>query len=208
LLAGAAGIFVYVGAEVALGSYMVNYGLHLGVQNMIDSTPFLHKMASLAASIKGQTVAGMDPKAQLGVLLTFYWGGAMVGRFIGAALMQRMKPGMLLGIFSGIAAALVLTSMMASGLTALLALLAVGLFNSIMFPTIFTLGIENLGDAKPQGSGILCTAIVGGAFIPPAFGALVDASGFSLALVLPILCYLYIAGFGYMASSKLPSTAA
>lgn len=77
-----------------------------------------------------------------------------------------------------------------------------------MFPTIFTLGIENLGDAKPQGSGILCTAIVGGAFIPPAFGALVDASGFSLALVLPILCYLYIAGFGYMASSKLPSTAA
>ena len=208
LLAGAAGIFVYVGAEVALGSYMVNYGLHLGVQNMIDSTPFLHKMASLAASIKGQTVAGMDPKAQLGVLLTFYWGGAMVGRFIGAALMQRVKPGMLLGIFSGIAAALVLTSMMASGLTELLALLAVGLFNSIMFPTIFTLCIENLGDAKPQGSGILCTAIVGGAFIPPAFGALVDASGFSLALVLPILCYLYIAGFGYMASSKLPSTAA
>lgn len=208
LLAGAVGIFVYVGAEVALGSYMVNYGLHLGVQNIIDSTPFLHKMASLAASIKGQTVAGMDPKAQLGVLLTFYWGGAMVGRFIGAALMQRVKPGMLLGIFSGVAAALVLTSMMASGLTALLALLAVGLFNSIMFPTIFTLGIENLGDAKPQGSGILCTAIVGGAFIPPAFGALVDASGFSLALVLPILCYLYIAGFGYMASSKLPSTAA
>lgn len=208
LLAGAVGIFVYVGAEVALGSYMVNYGLHLGVQNIIDSTPFLHKMASLAASIKGQTVAGMDPKAQLGVLLTFYWGGAMVGRFIGAALMQRVKPGMLLGIFSGVAAALVLTSMMASGLTALLALLAVGLFNSIMFPTIFTLGIENLGDAKPQGSGILCTAIVGGAFIPPAFGALVDASGFSLALVLPILCYLYIAGFGYMASSKLPPTAA
>lgn len=208
LLAGAAGIFVYVGAEVALGSYMVNYGLHLGVQEMIDSTPFLHKMASLAASIKGETVAGMDPKAQLGVLLTFYWGGAMVGRFIGAALMQRIKPGMLLGIFSAIAAALVLTSMMASGLIALLALLAVGLFNSIMFPTIFTLGIENLGDAKPQGSGILCTAIVGGAFIPPAFGALVDASGFSLALVLPILCYLYIAGFGYMASSKLPSIAA
>jgi MFS transporter, FHS family, L-fucose permease len=202
LLAGAAGIFVYVGAEVALGSYMVNYGLHLGVQEMIDSTPILHKMASLAASIKGQAVGGMDPKAQLGVLLTFYWGGAMIGRFIGAALMQRIRPGILLSVFAVIAAFLVVTSMMASGLTALLALLAVGLFNSIMFPTIFTLGIENLGDSKPQGSGVLCTAIVGGAFIPPAFGALVDVSGFSLALVLPVLCYFYIAGFGYVFGSK------
>jgi FHS family L-fucose permease-like MFS transporter len=169
---------------------------------MIDSTPILHKMASLAASIKGQAVGGMDPKAQLGVLLTFYWGGAMIGRFIGAALMQRIRPGILLSVFAVIAAFLVVTSMMASGLTALLALLAVGLFNSIMFPTIFTLGIENLGDSKPQGSGVLCTAIVGGAFIPPAFGALVDVSGFSLALVLPVLCYFYIAGFGYVFGSK------
>ena len=79
-------------------------------------------------------------------------------------------------------------------------LLAVGLFNSIMFPTIFTLGIAELGDAKPQGSGILCTAIVGGAVIPPAFGALVDASGFGLALLLPALCYAYIAGFGFRIS--------
>ncbi len=200
LLAGAAGIFVYVGAEVALGSYMVNYGLNLGVQQMIAETPFLHKMASLAASIKGQTVAGMDPKAQLGVLLTFYWGGAMVGRFIGAALMQRVRPGLLLSIFAGIAASLVVTSLLTSGLFALLALLAVGLFNSIMFPTIFTLGIERLGDAKPQGSGVLCTAIVGGAVIPPAFGALVDVSGFGLALMLPVLCYAYIAAFGYSAA--------
>lgn len=124
----------------------------------------------------------------------------MVGRFIGAALMQRVRPGLLLSIFAGIAASLVVTSLLTSGLFALLALLAVGLFNSIMFPTIFTLGIERLGDAKPQGSGVLCTAIVGGAVIPPAFGALVDVSGFGLALMLPVLCYAYIAAFGYSAA--------
>jgi FHS family L-fucose permease-like MFS transporter len=200
LMAGAAGIFVYVGAEVALGSYMVNYGLNLNVHELMQSHPFLENMAGLAASIKGQSVMDLDPKGKLGVLLTFYWGGAMVGRFIGAGLMQRLKPSLLLGVFSTVALALVVASSMATGLSALLMLLAVGLFNSIMFPTIFTLGISQLGDAKPQGSGVLCTAIVGGAVIPPAFGALVDASGFGLALLLPALCYAYIAGFGFRIS--------
>jgi len=197
LRAGALGIFLYVGAEVALGSYMVNYGLHLNVHELMESNPLLERMAGLAAAIKGQSVVNMDPKGKLGVLLTFYWGGAMVGRFIGAALMQRIKPGLLLGVFAMIAVTLVVSSLAATGLLALLLLLAVGLCNSIMFPTIFTLGIAQLGDAKPQGSGILCTAIVGGAVIPPAFGALLDASGFALALVLPALCYAYIAGFGF-----------
>ena len=200
LMAGAAGIFVYVGAEVALGSYMVNYGLNLNVHKLMQSHSFLENMAGLAASIKGQSVMDLDPKGKLGVLLTFYWGGAMVGRFIGAGLMQRLKPSLLLGVFSTIALALVVASSMATGLSALLLLLAVGLFNSIMFPTIFTLGIAELGEAKPQGSGVLCTAIVGGAVIPPAFGALVDASGFGLALLLPALCYAYIAGFGFRIS--------
>jgi len=200
LMAGAAGIFVYVGAEVALGSYMVNYGLKLNVHELMQSHPFLENMAGLAASIKGQSVMDLDPKGKLGVLLTFYWGGAMVGRFIGAGLMQRLKPSLLLGVFSTAALVLVVASSSATGLSALLMLLAVGLFNSIMFPTIFTLGIAELGDAKPQGSGILCTAIVGGAVIPPAFGALVDASGFGLALLLPALCYAYIAGFGFRIS--------
>ena len=200
LMTGAAGIFVYVGAEVALGSYMVNYGLNLNVHELMQSHPFLENMAGLAASIKGQSVMDLDPKGKLGVLLTFYWGGAMVGRFIGAGLMQRLKPSLLLGVFSTIALALVVASSMATGLSALLLLLAVGLFNSIMFPTIFTLGIAELGEAKPQGSGVLCTAIVGGAVIPPAFGALVDASGFGLALLLPALCYAYIAGFGFRIS--------
>ena len=197
LRAGALGIFLYVGAEVALGSYMVNYGLHLNVHELMESNPLLERMAGLAAAIKGQSVVNMDPKGKLGVLLTFYWGGAMVGRFIGAALMQRIKPGLLLGVFAMLAVTLVVSSLAATGLLALLLLLAVGLCNSIMFPTIFTLGIAQLGDAKPQGSGILCTAIVGGAVIPPAFGALLDASGFALALVLPALCYAYIAGFGF-----------
>jgi len=197
LRAGAIGIFVYVGAEVALGSYMVNYGLHLNVHELMQSSPLLERMAGLAASIKGQSVLDMDPKGKLGVLLTFYWGGAMVGRFLGAALMQRVKPGLLLGVFATLAVALVISSSASSGLPALLLLLGVGLCNSIMFPTIFTLGIEQLGDAKPQGSGILCTAIVGGAVIPPAFGALLDASGFGLALMLVALCYSYIAGFGF-----------
>ncbi len=199
LRGGALGIFVYVGAEVALGSYMVNYGLHLNVHELMQSSPLLEQMAGWAAAIKGQSVADMAPKGKLGVLLTFYWGGAMVGRFIGAGLMQRVKPGQLLGIFATLALALVVSSMSTSGLMALLLLLAVGLCNSIMFPTIFTLGIEQLGQAKPQGSGILCTAIVGGAFIPPAFGALLDVSGFAAALLLPALCYSYIAGFGFRA---------
>lgn len=197
LRAGALGIFVYVGAEVALGSYMVNYGLNLNVHELMQSSPLLERMAGLAAAIKGQSVAEMDPKGKLGVLLTFYWGGAMVGRFIGAALMQKVRPGLMLGLFATLAMAMVISSACTIGLAALLLLLGVGLCNSIMFPTIFTLGIEQLGDAKPQGSGILCTAIVGGAVIPPAFGALVDASGFGLALLLPAVCYAYIAGFGF-----------
>ena len=110
LMAGAAGIFVYVGAEVALSSFMVNYGLNLNVHELMQSHPFLENMAGLAASIKGQSVMDLDPKGKLGVLLTFYWGGAMVGRFIGAGLMQRLKPSLLLGVFSTVALALVVAS--------------------------------------------------------------------------------------------------
>ena len=182
---------------MALGSYMVNYGLHLNVHELMQSSPLLERMAGLAAAIKGQSVTDMDPKGKLGVLLTFYWGGAMVGRFVGAALLQKIRPGLMLGLFATLALVMVVSSASTTGLAALLLLLGVGLCNSIMFPTIFTLGIEQLGDAKPQGSGILCTAIVGGAVIPPAFGALVDASGFGLALLLPAVCYAYIAGFGF-----------
>jgi MFS transporter, FHS family, L-fucose permease len=192
---GALGIFVYVGAEVAIGSYMVGYGLELGVESVIRETSWLSSMAAVAASISGKTLEGMDAKGLIGALLTFYWGGAMIGRFIGSIIMQKLAPQRLLGFFALGAVSLIILSMVTSGVAAILALIGVGFFNSIMFPTIFTLGIGELGDLKPLGSGILCTAIVGGAFIPPAVGALADGFGFAVALVLPVLCYMYIQYF-------------
>jgi len=195
LLFGAIGIFVYVGAEVALGSYMVNYGMSLNIVEEIKTNNILGAMAGVAAFIKGIDVVGLDAKGVLGALLTFYWGGAMVGRFAGSALMRNVKPSTLLARAALMASVLIGLSISSTGVAALLLLLAVGLCNSVMFPTIFTLAIEDLGEGKPQGSGVLCTAIVGGAFIPPAVGALVDGSGFALAFALPIVCYLYIAWY-------------
>lgn len=192
---GAIGIFVYVGAEVAIGSYMVNYGMELGVDEAVRESAILSAMASVAAAIRGISLDGIDTKGLIGALLTFYWGGAMIGRFIGSVLMQRMAPKRLLGFFALSASTLIVVSVLSTGVTALLALIAVGFFNSIMFPTIFTLGIAGLGDLKPLGSGILCTAIVGGAFIPPAVGAIADSYGFGIALLLPVLCYFYIQYF-------------
>lgn len=192
---GAFAIFVYVGSEVAIGSYMVGYGLELGVDGIIRDTPWLSSMAGVAASISGKTLAGMDAKGLIGALLTFYWGGAMIGRFAGSALMHRVAPNRLLGLFALAASGLIVFSVVNDGVVALLALIGVGLFNSIMFPTIFTLAIGGLGDLKPIGSGVLCTAIVGGAFIPPAVGALADEFGFAVALILPLLCYFYIQYF-------------
>jgi len=192
---GALGIFVYVGAEVALGSYMVGYGLELGADGIIRESSGLATLAEFAAGIGGKSLAGMDAKGLIGALLTFYWGGAMLGRFIGSFMMQRIAPSRLLGWFAIGACSLIVLSIASSGVTALLALIGVGLFNSIMFPTIFTLGIGELGDLKPLGSGVLCTAIVGGAFIPPAVGALADGFGFAVALVLPVMCYGYILFF-------------
>jgi len=195
LLFGALGIFVYVGAEVALGSYMVNYGLSLDIVEDIKTNQLLGGMAGLAAFIKGIDVAGLDAKGVLGALLTFYWGGAMLGRFAGSALMHSIKPSTILAVAALLALSFIGLSIATTGVTALLLMLAVGFCNSIMFPTIFTLAIEDLGEAKPQGSGVLCTAIVGGAFIPPAVGALVDSAGFAVAFVLPMVCYLYIAWY-------------
>ena len=192
---GALAIFVYVGAEVALGSYMVSYGLSLDILKDIQSSEVLGAMAGVAAFIKGIDVSGLDAKGVLGALLTFYWGGAMLGRFAGSGLMGWISPSKLLTVAGSCAVALICVSTSLSGVPALLYLLAVGFFNSIMFPTIFTLAIEDLGEGKPQGSGLLCTAIVGGAFIPPAVGALVDGASFEVAFLLPAMCYAYIAWY-------------
>lgn len=170
LVLGAIGIFVYVGGEVSIGSFIVNF---LGQPNI----------AGLAA-------------ADAGSYLSFYWGGAMVGRFVGAVVMRYAKPGLVLGFNAAMAVVLVLVAIMTTGHVAMWAILAVGFFNSIMFPTIFTLALEGLGKHTGQGSGILCMAIVGGAIVPVIQGALADSIGIQPAFFLPILCYAYIVFYG------------
>jgi MFS transporter, FHS family, L-fucose permease len=170
---GVASIFLYVGAEVAIGSMLVNY---LSQTNIMGVTE--------------QTAGGM---------LAFYWGGAMVGRFIGAAALRLFSPGKVLTSVACAAAALALISAASSGSFAGWTLLAVGLMNAIMFPTIFSLGVEGLGERTPQGSGLLCMAIVGGAIIPLLVGALADATSLATALVVPAVCYLLIAAYGWSA---------
>jgi FHS family L-fucose permease-like MFS transporter len=125
-------------------------------------------------------------------LVSFYWGGAMVGRFIGSAILQKVKTGTVLGIAAIAACLLVCTSILTSGHPAMVSILLVGLFNSIMFPSIFTLGIAGLGPLTGDGSGVLVMAIVGGAVIPLLEGVLADHVGIQHAFVLPVLCYLYI----------------
>lgn len=174
LVMGAVAIFVYVGAEVAIGSFLVNF---LGQPQI--------------AGLKEADAAGY---------VTYYWGGAMVGRFIGSALMQRFNPGKLLGFCALAASVLVFATVLLTGHMAMWTILAVGLFNSIMFPTIFTLGIHNLGPLTSQGSSLLIMAIVGGAMIPMFQGVLADTMGIQLAFALPALCYLYIAFYGFSGS--------
>jgi FHS family L-fucose permease-like MFS transporter len=166
LLYGAIGIFAYVGAEVSIGSFLVNY---LGQPE----------------------IAGLSPQTAAGYV-SFYWGGAMVGRFIGAAVLQRIKTGYLLGICAVCTATLVVVSMLTTGHLAMWSIIAVGFFNSIMFPSIFALGVAELGPLTGNGSGLMNMAIVGGAIIPVIQGAVADSIGIHHAFVLPVICYLYI----------------
>lgn len=166
LLLGAVGIFTYVGAEVSIGSFLVNY---FGLPGI--------------AGLSAKTAAGF---------VSFYWGGAMIGRFLGAPLLRRIKPGYLLALCAIVAATLVMASMLLGGHTAMWTILAVGLFNSIMFPTIFSLGVAELGPLTGNGSGILNMAIVGGAILPVIQGVIADRVGLHHAFVLPVICYLYI----------------
>ncbi|MGC2472820.1 MAG: sugar MFS transporter [Candidatus Sulfotelmatobacter sp.] len=174
LIFGAIGIFVYVGAEVSIGSFLVNY----------FSQP---EIGGLTEKVAASFVA-------------FYWGGAMVGRFIGSALLQKMKTGGLLGVCAVCAAALVTLSMLTTGHFAMYSIILVGFFNSIMFPSIFTLGIAELGPLTGDGSGIMIMAIVGGALIPVAQGWIADHIGIHHAFFLPVICYLYILFFALSGS--------
>ncbi|MDD1637663.1 MAG: glucose/galactose MFS transporter, partial [Methylococcaceae bacterium] len=174
LVLGAIGIFVYVGGEVSIGSFLIN---------------FLGEPA----------IAGMAEK-DAGKYVSFYWGGAMIGRFVGAAVMQKIQPGKTLTFNAVIAAILVLMTVLGSGHFAMWTILSVGLFNSIMFPTIFSLAVNGLGKRRGQGSGILCAAIVGGAILPVVQGLFADRIGIQAAFFIPVLCYCYIAYYGWQGS--------
>lgn len=174
LVLGAVGIFVYVGAEVAIGSFLVSY---LGEPDI----------AGLSAQDASRYVS-------------FYWGGAMLGRFVGASLMQRIPAHKLLAFNALAATTLVLITMSWNGPVAMWSILAIGLCNSIMFPTIFSLALNGLGKHTGQGSGILCAAIVGGAVVPVLQGMFADRIGIHLAFFIPALCYCYIAYYGWRGS--------
>ncbi|WP_439134259.1 sugar MFS transporter [Pseudomaricurvus sp.] len=173
LLLGALAIFTYVGAEVSVGSVLVNY-------------------------ISGELGMGFS-ESEAAWYVSLYWGGAMVGRFIGAYLMRSVDPARLLTINGLGAVVLLAVTMLADGSVAMWSVLMVGLCNSIMFPTIFSLALEGLGEHKSQGSGILCLAIVGGAVVPLMHGGIADWAGLQMAFILPVICYLYIAFFGLRA---------
>jgi FHS family L-fucose permease-like MFS transporter len=174
LVLGMIAIFVYVGAEVSIGSFLINY----------LSQPEIGNFSELIAA----------------KYVTYYWGGAMIGRFVGSAILQKVRTGTLLGIFALAAALLVCTTMLTSGGVAVWSVILVGFFNSIMFPSIFTLGIAKLGPLTGDGSGLLIMAIVGGAILPVVQGAIADKIGIHHAFVLPVLCYLYIVYYAFRGS--------
>jgi FHS family L-fucose permease-like MFS transporter len=181
LLLGAVGIFVYVGAEVAIGSFLVNYF------SQPDTGGMTEQMAAKYVSI--------------------YWFCAMVGRFVGSALLQKLKAGSMLGVVAIVAGILVATSILSFGSIAVWSIILVGLFNSVMFPSIFTLGIAELGPLTGEGSGLLIAAIVGGAVIPELQAFMADRIGLHHAFLLPILCYAFIAYYGFKGSKPEPHVA-
>jgi FHS family L-fucose permease-like MFS transporter len=170
LVLGAVGIFLYVGAEVSIGSFLVNF----------MSQP---EIGGLQEHVAGR-------------YLSFYWGGAMIGRFIGSAVLRKVKPGHVLAFNAFVVTALLAVAMASGGRVAMWSVIAIGLFNSIMFPTIFTLAIEGLGKRTGEGSGVLCMAIVGGAIVPVIQGFAADRIGILASFTIPLVCYLYIAYYG------------
>jgi FHS family L-fucose permease-like MFS transporter len=200
---GAIGIFLYVGAEVAIGSYLVNYFLDMNMAEIIKNNQW---MAKISENILQQNLSNVDAKAIVGAFVLFYWSGAMFGRFIGAYLTRVVAAEKVLALFATMAIFLLAVSMLTNGFIAMWSILLVGLFNSIMFPTIFTLSLRGLGSYKPQASGILCTAIVGGAIIPPLYGFFTDKFDFKPALFLMVLCYFYIFYFARKSNSFINSS--
>ena len=169
---GAIGIFAYVGVEVGLASIAVNY-------------------------FKTQ---GIDSAKTASFLVSLYWGGALVGRLLGSWMLTKVKSGKLVCAFGICAASMLILSMSSTGPTAIYSLVACGFFNSIMFPNIFTLGIAGLGPMTSKGSGLIMTAVVGGAVVPPLIGLMADKAGIQASFIIPVICYLYIAYYGIRGS--------
>jgi FHS family L-fucose permease-like MFS transporter len=170
LVLGAVGIFLYVGGEVSIGSFLINF-------------------------MGEPSIAGLS-HAEAANYVSLYWGGAMVGRFIGFAVMRYVSPGKALAFNAACSIALILLATFGGGKVAMWAILAVGLCNSIMFPTIFSMALNKLGPLTGQGSGILCMAIVGGALVPFAQGFLADSIGLQLSFLVPAACYVFILYYG------------
>jgi FHS family L-fucose permease-like MFS transporter len=171
LILGAVGIFMYVGAEVSIGSFLISY---LGESNV----------AALSA-------------AQAAPYVSYYWGGAMLGRFIGFGAMRAVSPGKALACNAACSIALIVVAVASHGAPAMWAMIAVGLCNSIMFPTIFSISLNKLGAQTGQGSGLLCMAIVGGAIVPFLQGFLADHAGVQTSFLVPAVCYGYVLYFGW-----------
>jgi FHS family L-fucose permease-like MFS transporter len=218
LLLGALAIFLYVGAEVSIGSFLVNYlslpniggerlfGIVQPIYTAILKIPGLSwTLAHLRMHL---TTQGATVAALAAFMVSFYWGGAMIGRFIGSAALQKVRPNLALGAVAVVACGLVSTSILSFGHLAMWSILLVGLFNSIMFPTIFTLGIAELGPITGEGSGLLVAAIVGGAILPLLEGRVADSIGIQHAFVIPAVCYIYLAYYGFVGSKPRRTAAA
>jgi MFS transporter, FHS family, L-fucose permease len=177
---GASCIFLYVGAEVAIGSLIINYLMQSDVLGL------------------GQKAAGEH--------VPLYWGGAMVGRFIGSYLLRLFSPGKVLAVAAAGVITLLFISSHTTGVVSGWSLLAIGLCNSIMFPTIFSLASEGLGPRSASASGIIAVAIVGGAVIPPLTGHIADVSSLRTALIVPAICHMGILAYGIYA--RRPAAAA
>jgi FHS family L-fucose permease-like MFS transporter len=190
-LFGGLAIFLYVGAEVAIGTQMAFFLNSNGVWGASDAPA---QIGWLARFMQLDSTPGVSLQ-EAGKAVSLYWGGAMVGRFVGSALLARFNAAWLLAIFTGIAAALCLYVFAIGGVAAGFVALSIGLFNSIMFPTVFTLTLERSTASQEATSGFLCTAIVGGAAIPPLVGLVSQSVGYTTAFIVPMLCYIVLCAF-------------
>ncbi len=180
LVLGAIAIFVYVGAEVSIGSFIINF-------------------------IGEPDIAGLE-EVHAAIYVSYYWTGAMVGRFVSVLLMRKFAANLMLAAGAILAVSLLIMVISLQGSIAMWSLVLVGLCNSLMFPTIFSLALKDLGSLASKGSGLLCLMIVGGAILPLLQGVLADTVGLQLSFILPLLCYMYIAYYGFYGCKRLMST--